>query len=235
MCLQTPRANIIHRSFAISKDINLCGSCFAIPINGAEYLITAAHVLSPMEHRIESELYIFRNSQWNRVSVTPYYMSGRTWSKDNNDIDIVVIKTSIKLESTTGDVELSSNGLILGQDVYFLEFPFLGGQIKYGPADINDGYPLPFIKKATLSGSAYPRFYLDGHNNPGFSGGPVIFWNYTANKHQVLGVISSYISQGGEVKLNVASTNLFYQENSGIAIAYQIECVNKFIIEEGYK
>jgi hypothetical protein len=47
--------------------------------------------------------------------------------------------------------------------------------------DVNDGYPLPLIKGALMSGSAGygtgkpETFLLDGHNNPGFSGGLLSF------------------------------------------------------------
>jgi hypothetical protein len=35
---------------------------------------------------------------------------------------------------------------------------------------MNRNFPLPFVKKALLSAMANGYYYLDGHNNPGFSG-----------------------------------------------------------------
>lgn len=230
MCIQIPRRNIICRSFAISMDKKNYGSSFAIPINGTAYLITAAHIVKPMKHGVESELYIFKNNEWKPILVIPYYMNSDT--KNEHYLDIVLIQTSIELQETEDDIELSSNGLVLGQDIYFLGFPFLG-IINYTPSDINDNFPLPLIKKATLSGCEHEKFFLDGHNNVGFSGGPAIFWNYDTKKHQVFAVISSYINYNGQVKSTEQQTNLFYQENSGIALAYRIEYVNKFLKDNG--
>lgn len=233
MCIQVPRLNIINRAFAISQDKNIAGSCFAIPINGVAYLIAAAHVIRSMEERVQNELFIFQNDQWVNIIVTPYFISRHSFI--DNDIDIAIIETTIKLQTNDQDIQLSADGLILGQDVYFLGFPYIGSSLRYQPEKINHGFPLPFIKKATLSKTEDRLFYLDGHNNPGFSGGPIIFWNYETSKHQVLGVISRYIPQFGKVASVEDSRDLLYHENSGIAIGYSIEFVIEFLKEEGLR
>lgn len=63
--------------------------------------------------------------------------------------------------------------------MYFLGFPFgkLFSDVKFEKA--NERYSLPFVKKATWSASAPAGdgavIFLDGHNNHGFSGGPIVF------------------------------------------------------------
>jgi len=73
-------------------------------------------------------------------------------------------------ENTTAD-------MVIGQDVFFLGFPYnydsLLQQSPFGNT------PIPFVKKACMSAIIKSGedilLLLDGHNNPGFSGGPVCF------------------------------------------------------------
>ena len=143
-----------------------------------------------------------------------------------------MIKTSIPIDSNPW-VELSCADVILGQDVNFLGFPYFGSSIQYKSETLNRDFPFPLVKKATLSSlpqANHPFFYLDGHNNPGFSGGPVTFWDSKSNKQKIVGVISSYLTQTGEIKpVETSSTQLFYQENSGIAVAYNIRYAKEII------
>ena len=63
----------------------------------------------------------------------------------------------------------------MGQDVAFVGFPF-GWNISQN--NFNNGYPIPFVKNATLSAIMFKNqitvAYLDGHNNKGFSGAPIV-------------------------------------------------------------
>ena len=61
------------------------------------------------------------------------------------------------------------------QTVAFLGFPFGWDS---GAESVNNGYPVPFIKAGIISAKADGpprRIYVDGHGNPGFSGGPLVF------------------------------------------------------------
>ena len=75
--------------------------------------------------------------------------------------------------------------------------------------------------------------YLDGHNNPGFSGGPVIFANYSKqDRLQIAGVVSGCRTQPTEVldvevEESQSSTGEkqkkiihYVPENAGIIVAY---------------
>lgn len=181
------------------------------------YLITAAHVLEGMKHNTPNKLSFFRNGNWMPpMDIIPYF---------NEEADVAVVKTPMPVPNTESlNTKFSSEGTIIGQDVYFLGYPYFGG-IDYNGDSVNDGYPLPFVKKATYSACRDETIYLDGHNNPGFSGGSVVFWNSVLQVHNVVGIISSYLTHKGEVKKIPTSLNsqLFYEENSGIAVAYNIK------------
>lgn len=69
---------------------------------------------------------------------------------------------------------LSVDDMVFGQDCYFLGFP-LGLTF-----DIGEFEYFPLVKRATVSAKNHringrPILLLDGWNNPGFSGGPVVF------------------------------------------------------------
>ena len=63
---------------------------------------------------------------------------------------------------------------------------------------------------------------IDGHNNPGFSGGPVVFTKPGSNDYKVAGVISGYKVQYEPVLLEKEGTGLEYAYNTGLVIAYQL-------------
>ena len=69
----------------------------------------------------------------------------------------------------------SINGILYGQEAYFLGFPF---DLEWEVADeaLNRSFPLPILKRSIVSAMLFdiPQklILLDGINNPGFSGGP---------------------------------------------------------------
>jgi hypothetical protein len=227
MPVEIPTTEIIQRVFAITPDQSGCGSSLGYATNQAFYLITAAHVLGGMEHAKKSSLYIFKNDEWLRVEATPFYVAKRPYQE--GDIDIAVVKTQLK--SSPSNLTLSLGGAMMGQDAHFLGFPYFGGSINHKGTEFNENFPIPFVKKAVISAIHNPIIFLDGHNNPGFSGGPVVFYDYQEKKKKIAGVVSAYLTQTGEINKIETATRDFYRENSGIGIAYNIEYANKLIKE----
>lgn len=87
---------------------------------------------------------------------------------------------------------------------------------------------MPFVKKAILStmsrtADGIERLFLDGHNNPGFSGGPVVWAEAGRNAYKVAGVISGYREENEPVYVGGEPTAMAYRYNTGIIIAYGIE------------
>jgi hypothetical protein len=123
---------------------------------------------------------------------------------------------------------MSSAGCFYSQDVLFLGFPY--GLALTSPAV---GF-LPFVKKAALSASDdLPDgkvWYLDGLNNVGFSGGPVVFAPPNQADVRLMGVISGYRPDWQDVDWQNADPTADGEEggagrvatNSGIVIAYDV-------------
>jgi hypothetical protein len=85
--------------------------------------------------------------------------------------------------------------MVLGQDVYFVGFPYADPALatSTGAAET-----IGFVRKAIWSAQEkkdnYTRFYLDGRNNSGFSGGPVVYLQQGKPGYdfKVAAVISGY-------------------------------------------
>lgn len=202
-------ANVIHRVFRIQSG-NSQGTAFTIDVDGRQYLVTARHVVKGLES--PTALSVFSRGAWVELPV-------KVVGHGAAETDISVFAPSRLLTDASLTMEPMSKGVIYGQDVYFLGFPygFLGRYI-FGP----DGWPLPFVKKAIVSLFDGSVFLLDGHNNPGFSGGPVVFIEHPGDTFKVAAIVSGYRAVAEPVYAGVDATALTYQHNTGIIVSHAI-------------
>lgn len=116
-------------------------------------------------------------------------------------------------------LEPTSNGCVFSQDAYFLGFPY-----GLGLLTSDTGGALPFVKKAIIStrqnvgDPMISLWLLDGINNPGFSGGPVVFCAVGTTRWHVAGVVSGYRTQAVAVDGGEGAVPM----NTGIVVAYDI-------------
>ena len=59
--------------------------------------------------------------------------------------------------------------------------------------------------------------YIDGFNNPGFSGGPIVFWDFSQHVYKILGVVQGYKEDSAKVVINGqhVDTQLLVNRDSG--------------------
>lgn len=170
-------------------DLEETATAFTFDVDGREYLITAKHVVQGL--RGEDRLDVFMNGDWLPLRVKIL--------RCDDPIDIAVL---IPPHQLTVNIPLSSSGSFqFGQDAYFLGFP-LG--LQSPSAGANGPYPLALIKRGTISGVVpidIPKkatmLFLDGYNNPGFSGGPIVFRDFAESGYvmKVTGVVSGFIPE----------------------------------------
>lgn len=205
--------NILQRTFQFSFGENQ-GTCFTIDYDNRQYIVTARHLVEPITD--SATIRIKHEKIWKDC---PVNLVGH----GEGEIDISVLAAGIQI-SPQYPLPPTSAGLTLGQDTYFLGFPY-GWSSEVG--ELNDNFPMPLVKKATMSAIDFnPNlFFLDGHNNPGFSGGPVVFSEVGKPGAQlsVAGVISGYRFRNEPVYLEGKRTPLEFKYNTGIILAYGIK------------
>lgn len=205
--------NVIQRTFQL-KYGGGTGTCFTVDFDGKQYLVTAKHCIEGLVTRDTVE--IFHDGEWKQLPVS---LVGH----GSGDIDISVVAPSQQL-SPIHPLPTTTVHITYGQDVFFLGFPF---GLTSESNDLNGGFPFPLVKRATLSALDFgPNavFLLDGLNNPGFSGGPVVYVKpgSPSPDFSVAAVISAYRFNRVPVEHGDNPTPLTVNENTGIIIAYSI-------------
>ena len=171
-------ANTLQKTFLI-KQGNHTGTAFAVEVEGKQYLATAKHVVpDPSEQPKVMHAETWKDLPFNSIFHHP------------GEPDIAVITLNQQI-APSHPVELSSAGISLGQNMIILGFPFGWNYTQY---DINNGYPMPFVKSATFSALLHKKelttIILDGHSNPGFSGGPIVAEGKSQMEPKVIGVVT---------------------------------------------
>jgi hypothetical protein len=173
-----PRAEIIGRTFPIQYR-QFGGTCFTVDVEEKQYIVTAKHVVEGLEDVDEVE--IGRSDKWVTVTVSRVPCEPST-------VDIVVLAPT-RTVSESSDVLLEA-GCFLGQDVFFIGFPF-----GFTPRNQAPGHPLPFCKKAVVSYTESQQgariLILSGQSNSGFSGAPIFYCDQTNAQTRVVAVLTA--------------------------------------------
>jgi len=211
---------------------NSTGTCFVIDIDGRQYVIAAKHCAPGIKNGDSVQLHM--KNEWFTFVIRPIFPL-------NEKTDIVALAAD-RLIVPKMEILVGAGDMILGQTAYFLGFPHLPPTPYLALSTKFQEWHLPFIKNATISTLELNPddgniLYLDGHNNPGFSGGPVIIANHHKQETlQIVGVVSGYANQNIPVQLAELKespsedqkmgkeTKLipYVPENSGIIVAYSI-------------
>lgn len=207
--------NALQRTFRL-KYRESTATCFTIDVDGRQYIVTARHALPNISDPVTIQLQ--HEGTWKDLTCAVVGLGA-------DEVDIAVLAPPHAI-SPTHPLEATTKGMYLSQDAFFLGFPY-GLHSEIGA--LNRDFPLPLVKKAcvslfSLTGSGPKYLLLDGHNNPGFSGGPVV---YAVVGHlpatNVAGVVSGYRFEWDKVFVKDQETDLAFKYNTGIVIAYSIE------------
>lgn len=210
-------SEILQRTFLV-KVGNSTGTAFTIDHNGSVYLITARHVAASLPES-KPIFQIWRNNEWKDVQAI------RRILPVSDDVDIAVLETGEKIaQPFEVAVSARDEGPTLGQQVWFLGYPFgdtaltsrMGNQI------------LPFIKRGTISAINASKpdavvLCIDGFNNPGFSGGPIVYWQFRKRVYRILGLVQGFRNDTAKVAVNGQQIDTNVLVNSGILTAYSIK------------
>ena len=214
-------SNVIHRTFHIRYQ-GASGTAFAIDRNDRQYLVTARHVVPDIVS--DSPIEILHERQWKTIQVTVVGVG-------SGDTDVAVLACPVRL-APSNQLEASSDGLIFGQKVYFLGFPFGWNS---GSDSINRDFPLPFVKTGIVSAmlcNEPSHIYIDAHGNEGFSGGPVVFVpdGQPQSVLRVAGIVAAAaipllkpVVDESRTPINADGHPIaYFAENQGLVVAFYI-------------
>ena len=207
-------SNIIYRVFQVCCGGEV-GTIFALHHDGREYLVSAKHVIGDVDRC--GFLEILHEGDWKQLDVS---VVGHA----EGQVDISVCAATRALVNSEMTAEPTSQ-MYQSQPAYFLGFPY--GLYGHLP-NLRNGYPMPFVKSAILSmlpTQEHPELYLDGINNQGFSGGPVVWQAPHSPPGSPLfigGVISGYKKVPEPVTLHGSHLGHTYEANTGLIVAYSI-------------
>ena len=190
------------------------GTAFTIDHQNKQYLITAKHIV-PSNSR-DTIIKLFHDKLWKDLSV-------KVVGTAEGEVDITIFSPSVRLSP---DVKLEPNagGIIIGQDVYFVGYPY-----KMWAVVGERKLPFPYIKKGILSSPFFDedgiqRFFIDAIDNPGFSGGPIVFAEPNKYEYKVAAVVSKFKVEFEEVVNEEGEkTGLRCAYNTGFLIGYGIK------------
>ena len=214
------QTDIICRVFRIYYNGNL-GTAFTIEHKGNQFLVTAKHIFKNGMYPSNADIKLLINRNYQPFSVEVRY-------PDNQTIDIAVMKLAQEQDLTPRyNTVYSTEGVALGQDVFFIGFPFEYDQLlQLFPGSDK---PIPVVKKACMSAILQDEAHsilLDGFNNPGFSGSPVCFRKAGKNEicMRIMGIVSGYrYNKQPLFDENGNQTNFYVNENAGIILASDIK------------
>ena len=220
-------SNIIQRTLHIRWKNLKTGTGFTVDHGSKQYLVTARHVVPGIKSG--NTIKIFHDGTWKDLTIDVVGIG-------NGKVDVAVLACTIQLTPTHSLVP-STAGLLYGQSVSFLGYPFGWNS---GGEHINRGIPLPFAKAGIVSALEFGctnRIFLDAHGNKGFSGGPVVFVPHDQPNGElhVAGIISYFPipensqswlpivdDTGTPIRNDQGNPFGYVQDNPGIVVAFDI-------------
>lgn len=196
------------------KNGDKTGSAFFIDYKDREYLVTARHVVKGLGSHNPALLF-YRSADWHPIGPADVLFP------KNPNIDIAVIDLHRK-PTLDWNPEPSEESPTIGGQVYFIGYPF-GLHTLY-----SNGEYLPLVKEGTFSGldNSDPEemvYYVDGFNNPGFSGGPLVYIDNATHAWRICAVVQGYKPESIKTRVKGQDIDTGLLANSGILLAYPIK------------
>jgi hypothetical protein len=139
-------------------------------------------------------------------------------------VDIAVMGTNERVSNPYEIPVFSGDeGPTFGQTVWFLGYP-----LEDGLSSRAKGGDFPFIKRGAVSAvdatdTDAVIWYIDGMNNHGFSGGPIVYFDFRTHTYLLLAVVKGFRYEAADATVNGVTGTSNVLLNSGILISYSIE------------
>ena len=212
---------ILQRTFHIKYDYApghafTTGTAFTFEQENVQFLATTAHTFPYVENRAELYFSVMRHGEWHAVK-------SKIFIHPITRIDIAVLTLPADI-SPRHEIELGVGQLFLSQDAYFLGFPYQ--KFMLDTEDVNNGFPFPYVRRGSFATIPFRQdelelIYVDGTNNPGFSGGPCVFNKIGSQQHTVCGLVKGYFPHEVQIETPFGD-KYFFNANSGLVEVHSI-------------
>jgi S1-C subfamily serine protease len=203
------------------------GTGFLFDHHDISYIITAEHMVEGAGDNADVELLGPGDHQWRTVRFRVIH-----GHRPCADVAVLVFRDGWKVGPVDPLPPGGPSTILLGQEAYFLGFPY-GLVTDFGKSEI----AAPFVKHAYVSGfigcsaiysetkTNSPLMLLDGMNNAGFSGGPVVTPDLMLPNHpmKVVGVISGYRNAPADALVDGQAVPSNILANTGLVIVIPIQ------------
>ena len=195
-----PTNNVLFRIAMVESQYGR-GTIFSIDVDQREYWITAKHILTGAEHppygTVDTTKPVSLKILDPAANAEHWITVPFSVIDPGKDIDIVaLVPPYLLLQNPLPAPSFENASIMMGGDCSFLGFPFGGGW--RATFKENQGYWMPYVKRCTISSiPGNGVLILDGINNPGFSGGPLLY--QTGPNQKIVGVISGYEVEPADV------------------------------------
>jgi S1-C subfamily serine protease len=190
------------------------GTAFKVDYKSKVYLVTARHVVAALPLK-GGMIQVKQQREWKDFKIVKKILPS------SDEVDIAVLQTEETVSKPYEITWSDKDSVTFGQQIWFLGYPY-GLGTQFSNAEI------PFIKRGTLSAIDTSNrdavlWYIDGFNNPGFSGGPIIYWDFNKHAIRILGVVKGYKFENAKVLVNGVEQDTNLLVNSGILVGYSIK------------
>jgi hypothetical protein len=197
-------------------------SCFVVTHRGRQWLITAKHVVDATVQNGHATFTLTGENGLNVGLAAP--MKPISLVEAGPDVAVFSIGDH-KIVRNEMMLMPSAEGVMLSQEVFFLGYPMPGTLPLSGH--------LPAVRRGIVSQRAaltgVVAWIIDGHNLPGFSGGPLVFASDggAGSTWHVLGVVSGYVQHRIAVEIAGAAVpgtpGPTVPSNAGLVVVYDIK------------
>jgi len=219
---QIPR-NVLSRVFQIRVPAGTATS-FILEDGDKQHIFTANHVVEDLGDHARIEL--MSDEKW--VSLDVRILHGDTKCED-----VAVLIPEHKEPLLKADPLPRIKDFLIGQDAYFLGYPYglamQATKVHLSAALVKHAYFSALVRCSDLTpGTSDDKFVilLDGFNNPGFSGGPVVTRdsNNPNRPFEVVGIISAYRAESTPISVNGQNAiGASVPTNTGIIVAVGVD------------
>ena len=193
------------------------GTAFKIDRQGKVYLVTARHMVTGVP-ATGATIQVRTSGVWGNYKITKIVFP------KSADVDIAVMGTGETVAQPYAIAVASGDeGPTFGQTVWFLGYP-----LEDGLSIRTKGGDFPFIKRGAISAvdATNPDavlWYVDGMNNHGFSGGPIVYWDFKTHAYKILAVVEGFRYEAADANVDGVTGRSNVLLNSGILVSYSIQ------------